>query len=387
MCALICAGFLAATGWSNAAGAQENDTVARANSVISQAGSRRSEKPLQYWAEQLSHDRYLRRQAAQRQLVAGGKESVAVLEKILSGADMETTHSAISILAKIASTESPNQTDGAFAGLQRVADTGFGVKSTIAKSTLRSFAEVRGAEARLRLIKSGIFIGTETLALGSRSQPRLVVRIDHDWNGDPDSLGWFRWLHGLEFVVLVGDVASEEVLHAIAQMPHVKTLVFIDTPLTPQALTELRVRKRIEGIEFRYVPLDETMLAGLGKLRLRGSLYLMGTGVTPERVDQLRMEMPGLDILHRQGGFLGVICTNTLADYCEVDQVMAGSGAAESGLQSGDVIIRIGDARISRFEDLQRQINNQLPGDEIKIRFRRNEQLFDTTAILGKLTH
>ena len=64
---------------------------------------------------------------------------------------------------------------------------------------------------------------------------------------------------------------------------------------------------------------------------------------------------------------------------------MPGSGAADAGLQSRDIIIRIDDVKITRFDDLQRQINTHIPGDEIAIRYRRNGQVMDTSATLRKL--
>ena len=64
---------------------------------------------------------------------------------------------------------------------------------------------------------------------------------------------------------------------------------------------------------------------------------------------------------------------------------MPGSGAADAGIHSGDIIIRIDDVKITRFDDLQRQINTHIPGDEIAIRYRRNDQVIDTLATLQKL--
>ncbi len=49
-----------------------------------------------------------------------------------------------------------------------------------------------------------------------------------------------------------------------------------------------------------------------------------------------------------------------------------------------DVVIRIDDAKITRFDDLQQQINTHIPGDEIAIRYRRGNEVFDTVATLKK---
>ena len=65
---------------------------------------------------------------------------------------------------------------------------------------------------------------------------------------------------------------------------------------------------------------------------------------------------------------------------------MPGSGAADAGLEAGDTIIRIGEIKITRFEDLQQQINKHEAGDAIAIRYRRDGVVYDTSAKLKKLT-
>ena len=277
------------------------------------------------------------------------------------------------------------QDDGAIAALETIAKTSFGAKATLAKSTLRSFAESRGREARIQLKDAGVFVGTETVALGARSRPRLIARIDEQWNGEIDKLAWMRWLGDVNFVIVEGAAARPEVFESIMKMPNLSTLVLIDCELTVASVKAMEQRPRFDTLELRYVRLNEQLLAGLSKVPLRNSLYLMGTGVSDERVERLRVEMPGLEITQRRGGFLGVLCRSTLQDFCEVSEVMNGSGAKEAGLQSGDIIIRIDDKKITRFDDLQRQINTHIPGDEIKIRFRRNGDIFNTTATLKKL--
>ncbi|MCO8124841.1 PDZ domain-containing protein [Stieleria sp. TO1_6] len=345
----------------------------------------REERTLDYWAEQLSHERYLRRESAQRHLVAGGQAAVPILRKALQQGDLEITQSAISILAKIAAQEQPWKTDGALAALESIAESSFGSKATLAQSTLTSFAESRGREARVQLAAAGVYLGTEIVAFGSRSRERPIARIDDQWDGNVDSLAWFRWLGDISFVVVDGAAATPDVFQAIVKMPDLTTLVLVDCELTVPMIESLQQRKQINEMELRYVRLNDTLLDALVKVRLRESLYLMGTGVTADRVERLRVQLPGLEITHRLGGFLGVVCTTTLEDYCQVNEVRPDSGAALAGLQSGDVIIQIDDVKIRRFDDLQRQISTHVPGDEIAIRFRRESQVLDTSAKLGKL--
>lgn len=345
----------------------------------------RSERTLEYWAGQLSHERFLRRESARRHLISGGLDSVPVLKKMIKEADLETVENVISILAKIGEEEEPWRTDGAISALESVAETSIGTKATLAKSTLSSFAEQRGRDAYLHLQDAGIFIGTETVALGSRSSPRAVVRIDEGWNGNIETLAWLRWVGEVNFVILKGEAVTATVLAAVTKMPDFTTLILVDCELTVAAIQVLQQMPRIDAIEMRYVPLNEELLAALSEVRIRNALYLMGTEVTEARVERLRVELPGLEISRRLGGFLGVLCRTTLQDTCEVSEVMIGSGAEDAGLRAGDTIIRIDDVKITRFEDLQEQIKTHRAGDQIAIRFRRNGEVYDTSATLKKL--
>ncbi len=345
----------------------------------------RSERTLDYWADQLSHQRYLRRQSAQRHLVEGGLKSVPILKRKLQAADLETVQSVISVLAKIAADEEPWRTDGAIAALESIAETSFGAKATVAKSTLDSFVDVRGREARVQLSDAGIFVGVDTVALGSRSSDREIVRVGSEWDRSERSLAWFRWLKDMTFVIIEGDAAERAVFEAVVKMPKLTTVVLVDATLTPETLRILADGPRLDALELRYVRLNEPLIEQITDMRLRNSLYLMGTGVTADRVEAMRIGMPGVEITLRQGGFLGVICRTAGDDYCVVSEVAPGSGAAEAGLQARDIIVQIDDAKITRFEDLQRQISTHVPGDQIKIRYLRDGQISQTEATLKKL--
>ncbi len=98
----------------------------------------------------------------------------------------------------------------------------------------------------------------------------------------------------------------------------------------------------------------------------------------------MRQYLPGLAITHRQGGFLGVTCNTFGVAECRIRTVIDGSAADQAGLQADDVIVGIGDAKVEQFSDLQAEINQHLPGDELLIKFLRHGTEREVKLSLGK---
>ena len=57
---------------------------------------------------------------------------------------------------------------------------------------------------------------------------------------------------------------------------------------------------------------------------------------------------------------------------CAVTDLVPGSGAAESGLEIGDVVLAINGQEISDFPELQESVSRFHPGDEVMVRVWRN---------------
>ncbi|WP_158222594.1 PDZ domain-containing protein [Rhodopirellula sp. MGV] len=360
-------------------------TVGESSIGFAELAPKPRQRTLEQWAQELTSDRFRIRQAAKEALIQGGYEAVPALRQILDEGELDSTEAVVGILAKIAENEPPWKQDGAIATLEQIAGTGFGTKATIAKSVLKSFSEIRDLQARQELAKVGVFVGEETVALGARSRAQQVIRIDDGWSGDAKLLAWIRWLKGTPYVIVQGDAVRADVFESVIRLPEDMTLILIEGQLSLEAIDVLKKRDRIDAIEIRYIPLNQSLLSQLPSLGVRQALHLMGTGTKNDQLEQLRVAMPGVAVTTRSGGFLGVICRSLDQDYCEVDEVIPGSGAHQAGILAGDIVIRIDDTKISRFDDLQRQINTHVPGDEIKIQIRRFQQVISTTAVLKKL--
>jgi S1-C subfamily serine protease len=123
----------------------------------------------------------------------------------------------------------------------------------------------------------------------------------------------------------------------------------------------------------------------LATLPIRVSLTLNGTAAPPQRVEALQQTVPGLEIIFKQGGFLGVQCYDNFNE-CMINEVLRGQGAERAGLLPGDVVIEVDGKTVKQFKDLQKAIDAHMPGETIKIRYLRGEREFETSALLGKLS-
>ena len=84
------------------------------------------------------------------------------------------------------------------------------------------------------------------------------------------------------------------------------------------------------------------------------------------------------------GAFLGVsVDGRSESDGVRLGSVVAGSGAERAGLRGGDVIVRMGDHGLSRFEDLRRALADRRPGDAVALVYLRDGEEHRASATLG----
>ena len=60
-----------------------------------------------------------------------------------------------------------------------------------------------------------------------------------------------------------------------------------------------------------------------------------------------------------------------------------GASAARAGLRGGDVIVRMGDHGLRRFEDLRRALADRRPGDAVALIYLRDGEEHRASATLG----
>ena len=348
------------------------------------ADDRLGGKPIEYWLEQLDSDQFSRRQAATHQLNRFGQDAVLPLVEIAKSGKLESTQRALGVLQQLAMNQSPDDEGGAWAALAQMIEQGGGSASIGARAALDEIRRDRQSQALTRLIAAGVQIGFRDFVIDSRSIHAEVMLIDKSWKGDPEVLRWLRWVNYVENAVIEGDSVRQEVLLQVVRMPALRTIVMREATIRDDIFGPLSTLSRIDQLEFRYIPLTVEDAEKVAKLPLRVSLSLMGTGLPVDGAQMLRTALPGIKLAYKQGGFLGVIC-NQFSQRCQVDNVKPGSAAAVAGIEAGDVVIQIGEAKINSFDDLQIQVGSYYAGDEIEITYDRFGEIMKTKARLGRL--
>ena len=68
----------------------------------------------------------------------------------------------------------------------------------------------------------------------------------------------------------------------------------------------------------------------------------------------------------------------------KITDIEAGQGAANAGLKKEDIIVKIGEVKITKFADLRGQLSAKRPGDFVEITVNRNGQYLTKKVKLGK---
>ncbi len=67
----------------------------------------------------------------------------------------------------------------------------------------------------------------------------------------------------------------------------------------------------------------------------------------------------------------------------KIGEVFGGSGAAEAGIQVGDVILKFDGQPLTRYDDLPPLILKHKPGDVVEVEIQRGEEVVKLKAKLG----
>lgn len=374
--AALCSAVLCAAMSGQAASAQPPSAAA--------TGAEESAEQMERLLAKLSSNQYIQRETATLKLAGFGHAAVPVLVRGVTGADLETTERAMQLLERLALSEQPTDPPVAWEAISTLAASGNGTAASRAKSALQAVSLHRQTMAREHLAAEGITVGLSNVVLEASAINEEVVYVPPTWSGKAKDLRWLAWLHHVSYAAVEGVSINRQVLEQITRMPDLKNVIITDTDLNSAELQPLTTLERLDQLEIRYTPIDDSAIELIKRLPLRQKLILNGTKITPEGVETLRRELPGLPIVFKRGGFLGVRC-DPFAPRCQITLVLDGSAAEVAGMRAGDIVTRVGERRIGRFADLQDAIGEYSPGEAIPIAIDRGGQKIEVVAELGTM--
>ena len=85
-------------------------------------------------------------------------------------------------------------------------------------------------------------------------------------------------------------------------------------------------------------------------------------------------------------GVLGVQITDAPSGGALIDSVSPNSGAAEAGLQSGDIVTAVDGTQVAGGDELAGVIRTSKPGDKVVVTYTRDGQSRTATVTLGSAT-
>lgn len=361
-------------------GARGDEPIA----ATDQTAATEADARLQELVVKLGSNQYVQREIASLELAKLGSRAVPALAAAVEMGDLELTERAMQLLQRVALAEKPLDPAVGWDAIAALAENGSGTSATRAQSAMRAISLQRQTLAREHLAAEGIAVGLSNVVLEASSINEEVVHIPDTWAGELETLDWLIWLHGVQYVAVEGPAINRDVLQQVTKMPDVKNIVITNTELSSADLAPLTQFPRIDQLEIRYTPVDDQAIELLKKLPIRQKLILNGTRITPEGMRTIRGQMPGVQIVYKRGGFLGVRC-DPFAPRCQITLVLAGGAAEQAGMRTGDTVTKVGEQQIGRFADLQDAIGEYAPGEEIPITVDRGGQIIKLVAKLGTM--
>jgi hypothetical protein len=339
-------------------------------SLTAQDDASRSTEEVSRWIEELDADEFLTREFATESLVEVGLPAIQPLVDSLRQNRREINTRAVYILQQMALSSEPDLEEEARRALVLVALSDVRSAARQAAETLAGIDEVRQQRALVELVR----LGAKTLP--ERGQFNFMangLEIGDDWIGTDRDLRQIRWLQDLQYVTYTGDRATDEWLEHLLELPNLSYLVIKRTSVTDQGMEIIGRLKQLRLIELRYLNITDRSVPHLAQLVNTSQFRLYGTKISSEGAEKLREEVPGAEVDHRLGAFLGIG-----GDFhplgCLIVEVRPGTAAAAGGLQSNDVIVSYNGERVSGFPELTALISVNVPGDQVKVAFLRHAE-------------
>jgi Peptidase family M28/PDZ domain/PA domain len=129
---------------------------------------------------------------------------------------------------------------------------------------------------------------------------------------------------------------------------------------------------------------DKVNAEGMARIAMMGARIVrqLGAGLRPQYVTLTRP--PRTAASAAGGAFFGIMADgNREGDGVRVSGVMPGSAAELGGVAEGDVIVRFAGVSVPSFDEFQRAVRAQRPGDRVSFLYLRNGEALVGEGTLG----
>ncbi|WP_157665070.1 PDZ domain-containing protein [Mariniblastus fucicola] len=206
--------------------------------------------------------------------------------------------------------------------------------------------------------------------------------IDCDFGDDSKSLSFPASIANLGFEGSMPPAAAFRSVGQISALRLSKLKLDADTAA---AISRCRVQTiALDEVEFSKASIQK-LVSITGLFRVTMSLCKFEL----EWLEDIRKRNPNL-ISASPKAFLGVQGPIDIGggDFtgCQISQVVAGTAAADAGMQPLDIVTKMDGTKISQFEDLRLLISQKRPGETMELEVRRGERTIDLKVRLGQMT-
>jgi hypothetical protein len=369
-------GFARRTAWGQPAGAER-----RADE---------SPPPVDEWIADLESDIYSVRVRATERLILAGSAAIEPLTKAVEEGELETISRGVYILRQLAMSPADLAAEEqAYRALEQLSRRRFSGASRRAATALQAVHEMRQQRAQERLAQLGAVFALSPVqvTVGVRdSFPS--VEFGPTWRGTPADFAQVAWITAQEsespsaqwMIIIDGHQVTDDWMDRIVGLKNVAVVKLKSAQVSDEAIGRLAGLKDLEILELLYTPISDAAVDHLAALPKLARLRLIGTRITAAGHDRLQQQVAQAEIDFRNGGFLGVGCTD---NPCQISLVQPNSAAAAAGMRVEDIITGYNGQPVQTMDELTRLISQDTVGDKVSLELLRKNERITVEVELG----
>ena len=333
-------------------------------------GKAPSAEQIEAWVKELDDDRFVARRNATDRLILAGVGAIEPVAKAVQSGNLEVSTRGIHVLRELALSMDIAAQETALEALQQLAESPRRSAARSAQKAIVAMGDVRQERAIKQMEQLGAKITTMDRSNGFQRVRHLVVEIGPTWEGTLADLQRLKWLRDVKEIAIVGERFTDAWIEPVANLARVDHVVIKYANISDSSLRILSQLKNVTQVDLMYTPVTDAGLEHLKKLKSVRLIRCYGTRITKLAVDRFQNEVANVEVDHKLGAFLGVVCQQAPWP-CVVMQVKPDSAALRGGLRMHDIIVRYDGQPVTNFDALRQLIGRNKVGESVVIQVAR----------------